>query len=350
MPNIEVRGYSERGMINAMMYEMNYSSNGIEMLRNFLKLCVFPNEDPDFENFNSARVLIEQSFSDFGDLDLLIMLDGSIKQSVLLEAKVKRFQSNGWSISDEWDNFKRVVDGTLPIAKYRSNLFIQLYRKMRLINTIKNPNLKLQPNIIRDSWRLGKHRIVGKAAEELAQYSSKPWFLALVPDSQKNIADFFKNKLSNLPTVLPDWSILNVGYLAWEDFENYCKNSPNEWIHTLSNFDYNHGQIFMSGQFRSTNNHKSPQQEELFVKGCQIIKYDGKICHLSCRGYSFAIRHFQKGKFVVIDRGSNDKEKYISLKNQIQVLEQAPCQSVENIDKNTDFWGKYFSSYTKDNQ
>ena len=251
MPNIEVRGYSERGMINAMMYEMNYSSNGIEMLRNFLKLCVFPNEDPDFENFNSARVLIEQSFSDFGDLDLLIMLDGSIKQSVLLEAKVKTFQSNGWSISDEWDNFKQVVDGTLPKAEDGSNLFIQLYRKMRLINTIKNPNLKLQPNIIGDRWSLGKNRIVIKAAEELAQYSSKPWFLALVPDSQKNIADFFKNKLSNLPTVLPDWSILNVGYLAWEDFENYCKNSPNEWINTLSNFSYNHGQI-------SNPNHVNP--------------------------------------------------------------------------------------------
>lgn len=353
MPNIEVRGYSERGMINAMMYEMNYAPDGIEMLRNFLKLCVFPNVNPDFENFQSARIRIEQSFSDFGDLDLLILLEGNPKQSVFLEAKVKTFQANSRSIFKEWDIFKQVVQGTLTKkekgSNHGSNLFIQLYRKMRLIYKLQNPNLQLQPNII-GKWSLGENRVVRKAAEELAQYSSKTWFIALVPDSQKDIADFFKNKLQNFPTELPDWNIFNVGYLAWESLENYCRNFPNEWIQTLSNFDYNHEQIFKSGQIMAANNQHPPHQEELFVKGYQIIKYTGKICHLSCKGYSFAIRHFQNGKFVEIYRGSKDKEKYISLKNQIQVLEQAPRVSIENTEKNTDFWAHYFSSYTKGNQ
>lgn len=349
MPNIEVRGYSERGMINAMMYEMNYAPDGIEMLRNFLKLCVFPNVNPDFENFQSARIRIEQSFSDFGDLDLLILLEGNPKQSVFLEAKVKTFQANSRSIFKEWDIFKQVVQGTLTKKEKGSNLFIQLYRKMRLIYKLQNPNLQLQPNII-GKWSLGENRVVRKAAEELAQYSSKTWFIALVPDSQKDIADFFKNKLQNFPTGLPDWNIFNVGYLAWESLENYCRNFPNEWIQTLSNFDYNHEQIFKSGQIMAANNQHPPHQEELFVKGYQIIKYTGKICHLSCKGYSFAIRHFQNGKFVEIYRVSKDKEKYISLKNQIQVLEQAPRVSIENTEKNTDFWAHYFSSYTKGNQ
>ena len=79
---------------------------------------------------------------------------------------------------------------------------------------------------------------------------------------------------------------------------------------------------------------------ELFVKGRQIVKYGNKYCHLSCKGYSYAIRHFGKGKFVELDRGKGDREKYLSLKDRIQVLEKAP--SVPIYDDS--FWNKYFSS------
>lgn len=346
MSCIGVRGYSERGMINAMMYEMQHAPNGLEMLRNFLKLFVFPNEEPDFDNFQSARIRIEQSFSDFGDLDLLVMLEGSFKQSVLLEAKVKTFQANNWSIYDEWESFNKVVDGTLLKSKDGSNLFVQLYRKMRLINQVKNPDLKLPSDILGERWSLGNNRIVRNAAEELAQYSSKTWFVALVPDSPEKVSNFFKTKLPNTQPVLPDWNINNIGFLSWESLENYCRNFPDVWRHTLSNFDYNKGQIYQSGQAKELSNQTPYNYEDLYVKGRQIVKYDGKICHLSCRGYSFAIRHFQNGEFVEIIRGSNDKGKYLSLKNQIQVIEQAPHEPVEN----TAFWKNYFSSYTQDNK
>ena len=89
----------------------------------------------------------------------------------------------------------------------------------------------------------------------------------------------------------------------------------------------------------------SPQQDELFVKGSNIIKYAGKFCHLSCKGYSFVIRHFQNGQFVEIDRGRNDREKYFELKNQIQVLEKAP-QNLTDVS----FWSTYFQSLIGGNQ
>lgn len=83
----------------------------------------------------------------------------------------------------------------------------------------------------------------------------------------------------------------------------------------------------------------SPKQDELFVKGKHIIKYEGKICHLSCKGYSFAIRQFKDSGFVEIDRGSNDRKKYLGLKNKIQVLEKAPHKLTD-----VSLWSGYFQS------
>ena len=144
MSSLEARGYSERGMINAMCYEMKYSAKGVQLLRDFLKLRTFPCSSPDFDNFQSATFIIEQSFSDFGDLDLLILLDGARKQAVLLEAKVKTYQSNYWNIHAEWAAFKQVPQDTVPTA----NLFIQLYRKMRLVRKLRNSGENLERDAI----------------------------------------------------------------------------------------------------------------------------------------------------------------------------------------------------------
>ncbi len=83
-----------------------------------------------------------------------------------------------------------------------------------------------------------------------------------------------------------------------------------------------------------------PKPEELFVKGRQIVRYGDRVCHLSCKGYSFSIRHFRNGKFVEIDRGKSDREKYLALKDQITVLSKAPAKPVDDVA----FWKEFFSS------
>ena len=46
MNDFEIRGYSERGMINALVHEMGYSPYGIPMIKDLLKCCVFPFRPP----------------------------------------------------------------------------------------------------------------------------------------------------------------------------------------------------------------------------------------------------------------------------------------------------------------
>lgn len=246
MGNIEVRGYSERGMINAMIYEMMYSPDGINLLKSLLKLCIFPYSNPNFETIQHAKFRIEQSFSDFGNLDLLILLDGENKQAILLEAKVKTYQATHWSISTEWGRFKNVVQGTLPRSKVVSNLFIQLYRKMCLTRKVKAIDMPFQKDAIMSRWSLGNNAIVREAAQELAQYCSNVWYVVLIPDSEENLKHFFEQDFETYQPNLPCWDNSSVGYLSWNNIIGLCRRHDNEWEETLSNFTYNDGQIFAS--------------------------------------------------------------------------------------------------------
>ena len=237
MAAIEICGYSERGVLNALCYEIRHSANGLELLRDFLKLCNFPDRKPNFDDFRSAKLVIEQSFSDFGDLDLLVLLDGSRKQSIFLEAKVKTDRPNSWGIQSEWAKFKRE---SVP----RSNLFLQLYRKMRLIRKVQDLETNLEGDAIASRWSLGENRIVRKAAVQLSEYCSEAWLVALVPDSRENVHKLFQPPLSPNRPDLPDWQSNNVGYLTWQELDTHCRTHPDDWPNFLATFEYNRGQIF----------------------------------------------------------------------------------------------------------
>lgn len=79
---------------------------------------------------------------------------------------------------------------------------------------------------------------------------------------------------------------------------------------------------------------------DLFVRGRRIVEYDAKLCHLSCRGYSFALREFTGEGFVEILRGAGDRDKYLSLKGKIRVIDRAPSNPLDDLA----FWGPYFAS------
>ena len=65
---MRVIGYSERRVLNALLYEISYSPAPSQLLSDLISHMVFPfteSRPPTTE----ADALIEQSFSDFGDAD-----------------------------------------------------------------------------------------------------------------------------------------------------------------------------------------------------------------------------------------------------------------------------------------
>jgi len=46
---MEILGYSERGLINSLFYEIKYSQNNLEILNSLLSLVSFPYQEIKFQ-------------------------------------------------------------------------------------------------------------------------------------------------------------------------------------------------------------------------------------------------------------------------------------------------------------
>ena len=84
--SIDIIGYSERGIVNALFYEIVRSSNPSGLLHALLDRATFPFARCRPVRGN-AEILIEQSFSDFGDCDALVMVRADEKPASQDKAK-----------------------------------------------------------------------------------------------------------------------------------------------------------------------------------------------------------------------------------------------------------------------
>lgn len=246
---LRIDGYSERGIVNAVCDDI-IRSNDAHQLSTFLAWCSFPFQQqgiPDFSDITSARILVEQGFSDFGDLDLLLLVDhADRKQAVLVEAKVATDIPSPKRIADQWDDFLSFLHGD---ASETSSLFVQVYRKLRLIERVADLNRPFDPHPIWGRQSLGANRVVLKAARLLADYRANPWYVVVVPDDASSVSRFFSSTLRNFtcsPEDIPGWDIRRMGYLTWPGLHTRIKNDPdqNRWQRSLSAFEWNEHQIY----------------------------------------------------------------------------------------------------------
>ena len=242
-----ILGYSERGIVNALLYEIQNSKNSNPLIKILLERATFPYRDKVDFNISTAEILIEQSFSEFGDADIVFLLNtGKHKITVFAEAKVKPSQTPVWKIKDEFDKF--VTGTTSKLGS--SNLFTQLYHKLRMIDTLSKGGLASLKNDVAFPTcssmtlrKIGSNPVVLRSIKKVSHYLEDAYFLAIVPDKPSNLEDFFSNDLkhSNL-TNLPGWNLTSYGYLAWSDIMNFCIDHKLE--KTLRVFKFNEGQIF----------------------------------------------------------------------------------------------------------
>jgi len=231
---MEILGYSERGIINALFYDILNSPTPTTLISDLLNLTIFINKKEEVEfNISECKVLIEQSFSDFGDSDVLLLVENSgKKQAIFLEAKVKTY-SGKWDIVKEFTKFKDLKgkdrNGNKIIPT--SNLFTQLYFKNRLFLELgkKNRNgldlgIKFN-NTTKSPRKIGKNEIVQKAVDHLSEYIDESFYLGIIPNTQAEIKTFIKKcfipSQSKLKTNLTAWNKTNWGFLTWEDIETF---------------------------------------------------------------------------------------------------------------------------------
>lgn len=244
---MEILGYSERGLINSLFYELRYSQGNLQLLNKFLSLVSFPYQTVKFQ-ISKAKIFVEQSFSDFGDADLVLFVNNiKSKQVIFIEVKVKTFQKDYWDIFEEFGKFKRGIEKDKINS---SNLFTQLYHKVRLVKALQIGGLKqLQTGVqfprcsSKSHRKIGNNKVVLNAINQLKDYYKKSLFIALLPENDSNLRNFYKNTLKNYcPQGFQGWDIRDWGYISWTQVEEFCKR--NNLKETLKNFMWNEGQIY----------------------------------------------------------------------------------------------------------
>jgi hypothetical protein len=269
--NMEVIGYSERGVINSLIYNIFYSENNLEKIKRFLSMICLPNLEnienniiiSDFSNINNAKILIEQSFSDFGDCDIVILVEKNInsetvKQAIFIEAKVKTDSIKSWSIEKEYkefDKFREKKENGVKV--YDSTLFSQLYSKIMLVESIKQGISEKTCN--EGFWakrgkprKIGENKVVRKAFEKIKEYCENDdnLFITIFPDNIKNMIKFFENNNQWWPLCEKSHCIerfnsnysQRCGFIPWESIMGFCRQ--NDLTDAINVLEFNEGQIY----------------------------------------------------------------------------------------------------------
>jgi hypothetical protein len=245
---MKMLGYSERGLVNALLYEIGTNPEAESLMIKFLNLVQYPDKQKCTppENPRIETVMIEQSFSDFGDADAVLLgNDGGKKVAFFFEAKVKSSQRKEWTLQKEWADFEK--------RHSSSNLFSQLYFKLRMVNELKPSSEDervegpkdgihfsfLPTRVVRS---IGKNKVVHKAARKVIDHRNECYFIAMIPVRPADAKVFFEELLGKKPENYAGWDSSRYGYVCWEHIEVFCKN--NKLVRTMEIFEFNKGQIY----------------------------------------------------------------------------------------------------------
>jgi hypothetical protein len=235
---MRINGYSERGIVNSMAYF--FSASGPQIVDDFIKILGISLEETKYD----YTILIEQSFSDFGDSDLIFILknENNKKIVIFIECKIKTYQGT-FNIKSEFNKIINAIKESKKITGISSNLFVQLYYKYLLIKTNGDSSKDSTVNKIfkksNDNRRfLGSNKIVLKAYDKIKD-ADDYYYIAITPTAPNEMdSKMFKNKIDELK-LMPS---KNVCLCYWGDIENYFLRIGASKV--LDVFKYNEGQIY----------------------------------------------------------------------------------------------------------
>ena len=240
---MNILGYSERGAINSLMFEIAFSPDPKILLRRLLDRAMFLGCAPPREEIQMATALIEQSLSDFGDADAVLLLERvHLKSAVFVEGKVKSSQTKSWTLSDQFAAFEQGLASTLS----SSNLFAQLYHKVRFAHAAAADALLQGVNFPQCSSKrvrhIGSNPVVRRAVEMMKPYVGNSYYLGIVPDSPQNVHTFVAETLAPFAhTALEHWDVSRWGFLCWSDVHDFC--AAEGLTRTQRVLEFNQGQI-----------------------------------------------------------------------------------------------------------
>jgi hypothetical protein len=232
------------------LFDIAYSPEPTGLLQRLLDRASFPFGDRPSGRIEAATALVEQSLSDFGDADAILLLDRSgSKTAVFVEAKVEPSQARRWTIDEEFAAFRQGIETRVS----SSNLFTQLYHKIRFAHAAASadgiPRAGVRfPTCSRKPMRkIGSNPVVHRAVKRITPYLDDVFYVALVPDETETLERFVEQTLrAFVPPGFDGWDVTRLGFLPWSQVYAFCGSEGLDRARGV--LDFNEGQIWKSGQ------------------------------------------------------------------------------------------------------
>jgi len=231
---MKILGYSERGIINSLIFSIGEDK---DLMDEFISLINIPEIEKLKDTAKDYTILLEQSFSRFGDADLVIIIkyeNPKNKKVLFIEGKVNTFKGN-WNIQSQFDKYNEPIndENIIKPTNYWSNLFSQLYLKKLLIENWNNiafeENFEINTAYL-GNRKIGSNETVMNALQFIKCDISDAYFVGLIPSTDSEIKNFKEN------------NITGNHYISWGKVHEYCEDYKLEKV--LDIFKYNEGQIY----------------------------------------------------------------------------------------------------------
>ncbi|WP_193844455.1 hypothetical protein [Flavobacterium hungaricum] len=200
-------------------------------MREFIKLIKIPEIEESRDSITDYTIFLEQSFSRFGDSDLVIILEyenPEHKKVLFIEGKVKTSQSKKWDLENQFKKFERE-------EKYigsSSNLFFQLYLKKLLFDNCNEGDfaLGIEEPRFKENRKIGNNKVVLKAIS-LVRECQEAYYIGLIPSNEEDVTTFSGK------------TDFKIHFLSWFHVHEFCKKEE-RLKKVIEIFDYNEGQIY----------------------------------------------------------------------------------------------------------
>jgi len=334
---VRIVAHDEDSMTNLFFSEVHRHGK----LEDFLALTAWRSGSSMPFDVANAELHQQVNFSEFGRPDVMVFVTDSRGQEHVVTVEVKLgtyLNSSIATVTGKFDN------------RYNSRLNNQLALKYRAMVSL--PSIRTEGFITERA-----HTADSPYSEDQIRRCKKPSTISLFRDRSSGDAPFYlvtltsdsappldERRMASSDPCFPRFfnqhtltqqEFPNLGSVLWRQCHRLFEGIES---HAAESFLLHFGEAADSEGLEAEAGAGTPSQNELFVRGRQIVRFAGKTCHLACQGYSFTIRQFREGQFVAIYQGRGDREKYLALRDQIDVLGNAPRKPLSD----TEFWASYF--------
>jgi hypothetical protein len=250
---MKILGYSERGFINGLLYEVAYREpdKARELVRKLFALVEWPIDKPPADLFDACEtILVEQSFSDFGDADgLFLFAAGADGAAVFFEGK----RGEDYTLERAWKKFIGSFWSKARSSGLTSNLFCQVYFKQQLAQALRaesredvEQGLTIEPpfDLVGKKRKIGDNPVVLSSVEMVRKHLGDVRYVLMVPEPwTDDLKAWWCREVAAVSPAPREWNISRWGIITIPEIVQFCRK--NGLVRTLDVVEHNERQLYV---------------------------------------------------------------------------------------------------------